>query len=180
MLWLLHYYASSEAAWQVQHDVAQQSQRFERAVAIGADLERTRFDQFVEPAVRFPLAAAYRGLGRAREADRFYNCKVETTAATLGQLRQAEIHVADPKSRPMKPVLECVRAKERPHLDGQLDDPVWRQAKPAVLQSAQHDDGDWPAEVLLAYDDEFLYLAIRCREAPGAHGTEENGKESPS
>ena len=62
----------------------------------------------------------------------------------------------------------CVRAKAKPHLDGRLDDPVWRQAKPAALQSAQHDDGDWPATVMLAYDAEFLYIAIRCREPPDA------------
>jgi hypothetical protein len=30
------------------------------------------------------------------------------------------------------------------------------------------DDADWPGEVMLAYDREFLYLAIQCRQAPGA------------
>ena len=180
MLWLLHYYASAEAAWQVQHNVAQPSKRFERAVAIGAELERTRFDLFVEPAARFPLAAAYRGLGRTREAERLYRLQSRDNGRDAwAACAQAEIHAADPKSRPIKPVLECVRARERPHLDGRLDDPVWRQAKPATLQSAQHDDGDWPAEVLLAYDDEFLYLAIRCREAPGStEPSEENGGEN--
>jgi hypothetical protein len=69
-----------------------------------------------------------------------------------------------------------VRAKAKPHLDGRLDDALWQQAKPASLQSVQHDDGDWPAEILLAYDAEFLYIAVRCRVSPGAGGAaEENG-----
>ena len=53
-------------------------------------------------------------------------------------------------------------------MDGRLDKAVWRQAKPAALHSGLHDDSQWPAAVMLAHDAEFLYLGIRCREAPGA------------
>ncbi len=70
--WLVQYYCSAEAAWRVQHDASQQSKWLERAAALGSEIERTRFDQFAEPAMRFPLAAAYRGMGQARQAERFY------------------------------------------------------------------------------------------------------------
>jgi hypothetical protein len=53
-------------------------------------------------------------------------------------------------------------------LDGKLDDAVWRQAERADLASAQHDDSGWPAVVMLAYDAEYLYLAVTCRQALGA------------
>ena len=43
LLWLLQYYASGEAAWRMQCDDAQRQKRFERAVAIGRQIERTRF-----------------------------------------------------------------------------------------------------------------------------------------
>jgi hypothetical protein len=167
--WLIQYYSSAEVAWRVQHDVSQQSKRFERAAALGAELERTRFDQFVEPVVRFPLAAAYRGMGQARQAERFYQLQGRDGWTACAQ---SELRLHDSKGRPLKPTLECVRANAKPHLDGVLDDPVWRQAKPAALQSAQHDDGQWPAEVMLAHDDEFLYIAIRCHEPPSADGSE--------
>jgi photosystem II stability/assembly factor-like uncharacterized protein/tetratricopeptide (TPR) repeat protein len=169
LLWLVQYYASGEAAWRLRCDEKQRQKRFERAVAIGQQLARTRFEQFAEPAVRFPLAAAYRGLGQARQAEQFYRMQSRNEQRDAWwTCAQGELRLADPKSRPLKPILECVKAKTRPHLDGRLDDAVWRQAKPVVLHSAQHDDGDWPATVMLAYDAEFLYVAIRCREPPGA------------
>jgi len=43
---------------------------------------------------------------------------------------------------------------------------MWRRAQPARLDSLTDDDRDWPAEVHLAYDDEFLYLAARCTKSP--------------
>ena len=58
-----------------------------------------------------------------------------------------------------------------------LDDPVWRRP-PVALQSAQHDDGDWPAEVRLAYDAEFL-IAVRCREAPAEAPHESSRTDVP-
>ena len=64
-------------------------------------------------------------------------------------------------------MLECVPAPARPRLDGRLDDPVWQVARPVELHSLQGDDAGWPASVMLAYDKQFLYLAIRCRQAPG-------------
>ncbi len=171
--WLVQYYSSAEAAWRVQHDVAQQSKWLARAATLAAEVERTRLDQFIEPAIRFPLAAAYRGLGQTRQAERLYQLQGRDDGRDAwGLTAQSELRLREPNGRPLKPILECARAKQRPHLDGLLDDPVWRDAKPVALQSAQHDDGDWPAEVRLAYDDEFLYIAARCGEvpAPGANG----------
>ena len=49
-----------------------------------------------------------------------------------------------------------------------MDDAVWERAKPAQLHSPQGDDADWPASVKLAYDREFLYVAIEARQAAGA------------
>ena len=70
MLWLLQYYASGEAAWRVERGDGQK--RFARAVGLGQQIERARPEWFAEPAVCFPLAAAYRSLGQARQAERFY------------------------------------------------------------------------------------------------------------
>jgi len=167
LLWLLQYYASGETAWRMRCDAARQQKRFERAVAIGREIERTRFAWFAEPAVRFPLAAAYRGLGQPRQADRLYQLQNRCDDRDAWwACAQGELKLSDPKANPIKTILACVKAEAKPHLDGRLDDPVWKKAKSASLQSAQHDDGDWPAAVMLAYDAEFLYIAAHCREAP--------------
>jgi hypothetical protein len=64
--------------------------------------------------------------------------------------------------------LNCAVATAKPRLDGLLDDPVWKQTKPVSLRSALGDDRDWPSEVMMAYDADFLYLAIRCHETSTA------------
>lgn len=166
--WLIQYNASAEAAWRVHRDISPLAQRLERAIELGATFERTRFDWFIEPTVQFPLAAAYRSLGRPRDAQRVYRSQNrEGPLGAWAQCAQGELHLLDPNVRTAKPMLPCVRTQQRPHLDGLLDDPVWQKAKPAIQQSAQHDDADWPAEVMLAYDDEFLYFAVRCRRPQG-------------
>jgi hypothetical protein len=166
--WLLRYYSSGEAGWRVQHDAAGQARRLEHAVAIGRHIERARLDWFLEPEIRFPLAAAYRGLGDTRAADRLYQAQAQGRRDGWWQCAQGELRMSHPAAEPIKRILPCVRARTRPHLDGKLDDAVWREAKLAALTSAQHDDGDWPATVMLAYDDEYLYLAAQCRDPPGS------------
>ena len=57
----------------------------------------------------------------------------------------------------------------KPRLDGDLADDVWQQAEHLELASPLSDDAEWPGAVMLAYDDEFLYVAIDCRCAPQAN-----------
>ena len=143
-VWLVQYYASSEAAWRVKQSDAQK--RFERAVALGREIERTRPELFAEPAVRFPLAAAYRNLGQARQAERFYQIQSHGgDGDAWSACAQSELRLSDPKSRRIEADADVREGRDAPRLDGRLDDPVWQRAKPAALQSAQHDDGEWPA-----------------------------------
>jgi len=161
MLWLIQYHASAEAAWRVERGDGKK--RFEHATELCKEIERTRPEWFAEPVVCFPLATANRSLAQDRQAAKLYEMQSHGGSRDAWPVcAQAELHLADPN--PKKPMLACVKAAERPHLDGRLDDPVWQQAKSAALQSAQHDDGDWPAMVMLAYDAEFLYVGARCRK----------------
>ena len=177
----MQYYASGEAAWRVQHDLAQQAKRFERAVALGQQIERTRFES-----VRRAGGAVSAGRGLSRPGPDPPGRTVlpvsepQRRPRRLVACAQGELQLADPKGRPLKPMLACVKAEARPHLDGRLDDPVWQQAKPAALQSAQHDDGDWPAAVMLAYDAEFLYMAVDCRQPPDAAAAPGSSRHVPS
>ena len=49
-----------------------------------------------------------------------------------------------------------------------MDEAFWKKCSPIALASSLGDDRAWPASVLLARDEQFLYLAVQCRQAPGA------------
>jgi len=59
------------------------------------------------------------------------------------------------------PVLCCPRTEKSPHLDGVLEESLWESGASTVAEK------DPPTEVWLARDDQFLYLAVRCRKIPG-------------
>ena len=106
----------------------------------------------------------YAALGRGGGTDAWSACA------------HGELWLVQSKGAPPKPTLVCVTAPAKPRLDGLLDDAVWRRAKPAALRSSLHDDSQWPATVMLAHDDEFLYIAVRCRQAPGARYEDAGGR----
>jgi photosystem II stability/assembly factor-like uncharacterized protein len=183
LTWLIQYYASSEAAWRVRGqqryrtakgstlaiDPARQEDRLARAAALGNLVEQSDPALFAEPRLRFPLAVAQRSQNGGKQAERFYTqCSHSANRDTWCACAQAECWLAERKGPAIKPVLHAVPASVRPHLDGRLDDPVWQQAPPAALRSVQGDDAQWPAQIQVAFDAQFLYLAIVCRQAPQA------------
>lgn len=158
-----------QAAAAVLSDPKEDDARWKRCADWAKAVERTSPVLFAEPGLRFPLAVTYRNQGLSRQAERFY------LALRHGQTDEAwvacaagERWLADPKGRPPKPITHCRRAESKPRLDGSLDEPIWTQPEPAELHSALEDDTDWHAVARFAYDDEFLYLAARCRRATGA------------
>jgi hypothetical protein len=78
----------------------------------------------------------------------------------------ADACLANANGPPPKPVQHVTRLTTKPHLDGRLDDAVWRRVRPIELHSALRDDAEWPAIVFIAADEEFLYVAGHCRKAP--------------
>ncbi len=147
-----------------------------RAAELGARIEQSRPALFAQPSLRFPLAVADRGRGLPKAAERYF------LLASRGTLRDAwwlnargELWLAEPEGLPPKPAVRCTPAPAKPRLDGRLDDAVWQRGKPAPLRSMLGEDGTWPAEARFAYDDQFLYLAVHCRKAPGADYPEPQG-----
>jgi hypothetical protein len=76
-----------------------------------------------------------------------------------------------PAGEPPQTLLRCPLARDRPYLDGKLDEAIWREAalaevfdrRPAARASSQAP----LAAAHLARDSEYLYFAIHCRKAPG-------------
>ncbi len=157
-------------------DASEVSEGPKRAAELGARIEQTRPALFAQPSLRFPLAAADRRRGLPKAAERYF------LMASRGANRDAwwlnarsELWLTEPDGLPPKPALRCVVAKAKPRLDGSLDDDAWQRAKPAPLRSLLDDDNAWPAEVKAAYDDQFLYLAVRCQKVPGLEYPEPHG-----
>ncbi len=193
--WLLTYYGSSETA-RAAGQAARQSQRGaplanitaeidtfdsgedwqqslplaehqDRALKLGDYIEQARPLLFAEPATRFLLAAAARGLDQPdREQVLLAALARSSTPAAWRRCARAEEWIAQ-RGRPApKPSLAVVRAEEKPMLDGKLDEPFWQGAAEATLPAAAGDASG--ATVRIAQDDEFLYIAIEGEELPGA------------
>jgi len=182
LVWLVQYYASAEAAWRAQGsqrytvhqtstlaiDPPAQESDLERVTGLGRRIEQTRPELFAEPAVRFPLAVAQRRLGYARDAERFFLAQARSpTDDAWRAAAKGEQWLAQPTGLAPKPVLHCAAAPAKPRLDGRLDDAAWQAAERASLDNAHQDDAAWPGTVLLAYDREFFYVAVTCRQVPG-------------
>ncbi len=181
-MWLVEYYASGEAAWRLQSkqrfavrraaaisiDISKQENRAERASQLAGQIERTHPELFAEPAIGFSLAAMDRRRGLTQQAERFYlGRRRGPTHDAWWTCARGEEWLAQPKGLPPKPLLHCALAPSKPRLDGKLDDQLWQRARPVPLTSAQHDDDDWPAEVMLGYDARFLYIALNANQASG-------------
>jgi photosystem II stability/assembly factor-like uncharacterized protein len=155
---------------------ANADERAARAIALGKQLEKLRPSLYADPSVRFPLAVAHRMVGNERIAERLLE--------PIGQLGEqnpwaqavaAEHWRRHANGEPPKKLLRCVATATRPQLDGRLDDPLWRTAKPVMLRTQNQSDADWPAAVVAAWDQEFLYLAISAVKSPTANYPTESG-----
>jgi photosystem II stability/assembly factor-like uncharacterized protein len=148
---------------------ANPTERFTKTDNYSKQLEQLQPAQAWEPAVRFPWAVAQRELGLPRQAERFYlGVRQNRPDDAWRACAETELWLIDAKNDPPKTTLNCPPTIDKPRLDGQLDEPLWKSGSRAQLKSALGDDSQWPAVVMLAYDREFLYVAVSCTRAPGA------------
>ncbi len=124
-----------------------------------------------DPAIQFCLQSAHRHLGEHKKTLEWY--KEYMNLALPGPWQKAaaaESWLAFRSGQPPKEVMECRLAASRPFLDGQFDDACWQNLKPTILQNAQSDTiKAFRTEVRLAFDQDFLYLALRCTHPPEYH-----------
>lgn len=147
-----------------------EADRASRAVALGKLLEQRNPSTYAEPHVRFSLASAYRQQGLTKETQKHYLDVIRlrdhddwwTCAA-------GERWLQEPKDLAPKNILRA-SGGPRPRLDGRLDDAIWQRTNSAELKGELSDVKELPAKAMLAYDNEFLYLAVECRRS-GARPT---------
>jgi photosystem II stability/assembly factor-like uncharacterized protein len=183
MMWLVQYYSGSETAWRIEGpqrvtvqqvstpalDFGSLDNRLERAAGLGKHLATSNPLLSAQPDIAFPLATVSRRRGFPRDAERFYMVRARGPARDAWwACARGEEWLTEPTQVSPKPILRCVRAEAKPRLDAKLDDVVWANNRPAELKSPLGEDTTRPAEVMLAYDEEFLYVAVRASQAPGA------------
>jgi tetratricopeptide (TPR) repeat protein len=137
-----------------------------------------------DPSVQFCLQAARRNLGDFETPRKWYaQFMARQPDGPWRQAAAAELWLADRSGPPPKPLAACRHTDSRPYLDGKLDDPCWQEGQPLRLHNAdptvrhggdprkEADDDpllkDYPTEVRFAYDNEYLYVAVRCFHSTG-------------
>ena len=122
-----------------------------------------------DPSVQFCLQAARRNLGDYEAPLAWYRRFAgRQPDGPWRSAALAELWLANRTGPPPKPALTCRFTETRPFLDGKLDDPCWKGAAPVRLSNAAGDTlRDCPTEVRMAYDHDFLYLAVHCAHPAG-------------
>lgn len=144
-------------------------ERRKKCIALGAYFENRDPVGHADPSILFALAAARRKLGQTAEAESFYKHFVASHPEDAWwESAAAESTLKAGGGASTKRRHRSLAATERPHLDGKLDDALWKTATPLTLTSPMDDDAAWPASALIAHDDEYFYLAVRCKRTPDA------------
>jgi photosystem II stability/assembly factor-like uncharacterized protein len=121
-----------------------------------------------DPSVQFCLQAARRRLGDFETAQKWYaQFRADHSDGPWRDAAATELWLMNPMGRPPKPVAYCRQTASRPFLDGDLSDACWHETQPLVMSDvAGETRKDYPTEVRLTYDKDFLYLALRCGHPP--------------
>ena len=150
------------------------------AFSILSNVNRGTGNAAFSPLVQLRIAANYRLQQKSGEQ-----------ATTLSEISQrddqyalfarCEMQVTHMPAAPVLPLMNLPKRSERPFLDGVLTDSIWEDAEEILLKPFVRDSVD-PATgarrkslsqatdvsslTMLAWDDEFLYVAARLQRAP--------------
>ena len=141
------------------------SLRRQQALEWGDKLLMRRRDLMAEPEIGFPLSAAKRLEGQGEEAAGFYRLLVSRGLDSPWSLpARKELWLHQPRGqKPPQNSLISKMSHQPPVLDGELNDDMWKDAKPIPLRSPYGDDTEWSSTLILAHDADYLYLAARCQ-----------------
>jgi photosystem II stability/assembly factor-like uncharacterized protein len=135
-----------------------------------------------DPSLQFCLQSARRNMGDFDTPRKWYTeFASKQPEGPWRRAAQAELWLLNRTGPPPKEVLGCRWADTRPHLDGKLDDACWEHVQPVKLVDASPKTdatgkaldttsklvSDYPTDVRLAFDREFLYVAVRCFHPAG-------------
>lgn len=123
----------------------------------------------LDPTIQFCLQASRRNTGDFEAARKWYARFVaDQPEGPWRDAAAAELWLVNKSGTPPKPVLLARQVEAKPFLDGKLDDACWQEGRPMILRNAVGETAkDYATEVWMAYDKDFLYVALRCRHPAG-------------
>jgi photosystem II stability/assembly factor-like uncharacterized protein len=122
---------------------------------------------------QFCFNAARRQLGEFEVARKWATHLVATrNDGPWRDAAAAELWLVNRSGPPPKPTIMCRQSETRPFLDGQCEDPCWQGLKALPLRNAVGDTlKEYPTEFRLAFDKEYLYVALHCHHPADRHVT---------
>ncbi len=132
------------------------------------------------PLVRLRIAANYRLQKKSGEQSTTLS-ELSQRDDQYGLFARCEMQVTHTPTAPILPLINLPKRSERPFLDGVLTDSIWEDAEEILLTPFVRDsvdpatgtrrksisnEADVSSLTMLAWDDEFLYLAARLQRAP--------------
>ena len=140
-------------------------QREQQAEKLANAIQANQPDLYFEPMIRFPLAALHRRLGRTDEANAFWRTQAaKQTDRTWRSRAATELALTKADGRQQLSTHVCRVTKERPYLDGKLDEAAWG-ADPMTLAGDRYSK-QLATKVRWAWDDQFLFVAATCARSP--------------
>lgn len=146
-----------------------------RADELAKQLEAQSPPLFQSPEIQFPLAALRRTSGSAAQSDAIYRgLLTKAPDDATRSLIQRELWATFATAEAPRAMMLCRKAGEKPRLDGVLSDPCWQTAHDLTLtREPLAEDGLSEPEptatlVMLAHDDEFLYIGLSAPRFDGA------------
>ncbi len=124
---------------------------------------------YESPKMEIPLANLYRRKGATRLAgDIYHRFNAAATEDLWKQTAVTELWAARASGEPPRPVIPCRFTTRRPTLDGLLSEACWQGAVATPLTASGPNLGNKPDHplVMLAYDDDHLYVAGRFPKTP--------------
>lgn len=223
LIWLVGFYSSREIFWRLQDknravsskikldpDLPQQGNqsrlaldpsrtdnRLQNAHDLGKMIRDLYPELYMDPRIRFPLAAVRREQGFTQEAMKYYLNRSLISKDDLWGIRaRAEYWLLNPNRQELSPEeqicpigsLSCRAISKKPYLDGVFEPEIWSSAERISLSverlkipsnhPEKKKDPPWMKEnrkfsnelgsfISLLYDKEYLYLGIECRKLPG-------------
>jgi hypothetical protein len=130
-----------------------------------------------DPAVQFALNAARRQLGDFDHPKAWLRSFLmkQGTPGPQGSNpwranAAAELWLMERNGSPPKPVTTCRQTKVKPFLDGDLNDECWQHITPLALKDPAGATNDkYETKAWLAYDAEYLYVALSCQHPTDRH-----------
>jgi photosystem II stability/assembly factor-like uncharacterized protein len=132
------------------------------------------------PLVQLRIAANYRLQQKSGEHTTILS-ELSQRDDQYGVFARCEIQTTHMPAAPVLPLINLPKRSERPFLDGVLTDSIWEDAEEILLtrfvrdspdpvtgtrRKSFSDEADVSSLTMLAWDDEFLYLAARLQRAP--------------